>query len=377
MNPSSYLESMKMIHESLLLFLEDETNDIKKFKDFTIIINDQKICDDQHRLRSFLHLLLKIGDNHNRNNYFFNKIEQILTLLKDHMKKYFSNFDIFTIFRSNKRILLFLIEEKIIVMDKHIAKKITTNNYYIKAKYPQYFTPEIQPFINEKWLTKNDKLMEDLKKDLPDYFYKERKIGENDNIICKYIQNDLIKEFVTYVNQTNYPLDSTIKESIYETNYFFIKNQVKSNEEKRKFTLIEYATFFGSIQIFKYLQIKGIKLTNDLWPLAIHGKNNEIIYILQENKIEPNHYCGLYFECIKESIKCHHNEIVDYLLTNYSQCEVFYHSLKNYNFAFIQIEMINDSSFFDLCKYDYYVFVDYLLKNGNFDLNQKTIKKNI
>ena len=55
-----------------------------------------------------------------------------------------------------------------------------------------------------------------------------------------------------------------IPKSIYETNGFKKLNDA---------TLIEYAAFFGSIQIFKYLQIKGVKLTPQLWYFAIHGKN--------------------------------------------------------------------------------------------------------
>ena len=73
-------------------------------------------------------------------------------------KRYFSYSEIFNIFKSNKRILLFLVEQQIIIIDEFIAKKITNIDIYIEAKYPQYFQPEIQPFINEQWFPKNNGL---------------------------------------------------------------------------------------------------------------------------------------------------------------------------------------------------------------------------
>ena len=51
--------------------------------------------------------------------------------------------------------------------------------------------------------------------------------------------------------------------------------------------LVEYAAFFGSIQIFKYLLVNQVKLIPSLWIYAIHSRNPEIIHLLEENNIEP------------------------------------------------------------------------------------------
>ena len=56
--------------------------------------------------------------------------------------------------------------------------------------------------------------------------------GENHSYICSLIREDLIVEFITYVNKVNYPLDSIIDKSFFETNDFLIGKQP---------TLIEYA----------------------------------------------------------------------------------------------------------------------------------------
>ena len=59
-------------------------------------------------------------------------------------------------------------------MDEFIVKNIVNNRKYLKYKYPQFFQPEIQLFINEKWFPKYDendqklrdnKWIEELKKE--------------------------------------------------------------------------------------------------------------------------------------------------------------------------------------------------------------------
>ena len=80
-------------------------------------------------------------------------------------------------------------------------------------------------------------------------------------------------------------------------------------------TLIEYAAFFGSIQIFKFLLLNEVELTSSLWLYAIHGQNAEIIHILEENKVKlPNDF---YEKCFVEAVKCHHNDIANYFKDNF------------------------------------------------------------
>ena len=64
-----------------------------------------------------MYLISKIFKNHYRSNdskCFINKIERIINNYKKKMLLHFSNFEIFQIFKENKRILLFLFEEQII-----------------------------------------------------------------------------------------------------------------------------------------------------------------------------------------------------------------------------------------------------------------------
>ena len=123
--------------------------------------------------------------------------------------------------------------------------------------------------MNEEWFPNKNAWVENIKKELPTNFHELRKVGEDENFICKLIRDDNIKDFIVYVNKNNIQLNTPIKLSIFETNAFLIKKQ---NESQNKgITLTEYAAFFGSIQIIKYLQMEGEKLTPSLWLYAIHS----------------------------------------------------------------------------------------------------------
>ena len=54
------------------------------------------------------------------------------------------------------------------------------------------------------------------------------------------------------------PLTSKIKESFFETNPYLLEN-------KENMTLIEYAAFFGSIQIIQFLNLSSVPLKTSLW----------------------------------------------------------------------------------------------------------------
>ena len=117
-----YLDEMKGIETDLLAFLEEgEENKELNFQNLKDNFDKIKIHEDQHTLMSFLHLLTKIADNHHHSPNFFDKIDQILQIFQEDIKKYYKNIEIFNIFKSNKRILLFLIKQKIMIVDKYIT----------------------------------------------------------------------------------------------------------------------------------------------------------------------------------------------------------------------------------------------------------------
>ncbi|KAK8836735.1 hypothetical protein M9Y10_037252 [Tritrichomonas musculus] len=386
MSSQEYLTMMKDIQENILNFLEEEAKSEENFQHLEDIFNNTKISDNKYNLLSLLHLICNIADNYHSFPNFFSKIERILQFFKEDIKTKFSNSEIFNIFKKNKRILLFLIEQQLIVFDAYVVFKII-HKKFCEAKYPQYFQPEIQPFINEKWFPKynpiwNDNIwVNEIKKELPENFYEKRREGENDNQIIKLIRNDMIEEFDTYVNQNSgISLDSKIQPSIYETNPFILKKlkQLKEKEKKEVgLSLIEYAAFYGSFKIFNYLRVEGVELTPSLWLLAIHGKNSRMIHFLGENHVELEDKS--YKQIFYEAIKCHHNDIANHFLNNYlkdkeeNSLNTINKCLKYYNFAFLKEKSINKSSFGILCKYDYCALANILMKEKVIDINKKEI----
>ncbi|KAK8839930.1 hypothetical protein M9Y10_031645 [Tritrichomonas musculus] len=332
MSIEAFVEKQRKIQRILLDYFDDTT----EYQDTVQQLDLYQCSKNTYDFKIVLYLIVNISNNHQRIGSFFSKIDKILQFYKRDILQYFTNSEIFHIFRRNKRIVLFLIEEKILILDEDISKSMKRYPHYI-----DYFSPEFGNDLKEHEIT---------------IFERNRKEGENDNYICKLIRKDLVVDFITYVNQANIPLSAKIKPSVFETNAFLLKKEA---------ALIEYSAFFGSIQIFQYLLKNNAEMKSDLWSYAIHGRNPEIIFLLEENKVVHDD------KIIKESIKCHHNEITEYFLDNaiekeYS-CDTF--AIKYYNFEFFPKSLESKSLFYYLCKYDYYFLVETLLNSTDIFIN--------
>lgn len=91
MNIEKYLAEMIDIQQHILEYLDDETNSNKNYQNLKDIFEKINIHDNQYELKSLLHLLLKISNNHHQKANFFDKIDQLLQLFKDDIKRYYSN----------------------------------------------------------------------------------------------------------------------------------------------------------------------------------------------------------------------------------------------------------------------------------------------
>ena len=235
MNFTESLERKKKIQESLLIFLEEESNVEENYGNFVQIIKSQKIQEDKYEIKSLIQMINKISDNHQRIFNFIEKIERILKLLKTDLNKYFTNREKFELFKGNKRLLLFLIEEKIVTIDEMIFSILTSEENEV-MRYIEYFGPEIKEILTEEFITtyfnkhkevKKEEILNRIPIEIGEEFYSKRKIGENDNILCELIRHKKTKDFIAYVNLNNIPLQSYIEESIFETNSFLIINEKK------------------------------------------------------------------------------------------------------------------------------------------------------
>ena len=363
MNVQEEIENMKKIHSHILNLLDQENDQEEVFQNIIHEIQDQKLSKDSHLFKTFLHMISKILNNHYRYPNFFTKIEKIILTFKTEIKQFFPNKEIYQIFDKNPKFLLFLYREKIIEIDEETLKLISPRNFV-------YLFPKLA-FENKILL------------ELPENYYEKQQVGENDEPISQIIREDSIEEFITYVNKNDYPLNSYIKKSIFETNDFLNK--------QNNTRLIEYAAFFGSTQIFKYLYKNGVELTSSLWLYGIHSDNAEMIHLLEENQVKPPNES--YEECIKESIKCHHNDITNYILSNqinedieninkikfeekYKE-NIYSYCFHYYNFSYFPSEIEHKIIFYYACEYDYFNIVEYFLKTKQIDLKAKIIIRNI
>ena len=364
-------EKMKTIQSVLLEFLEDESNAEENSENFFKLVSEYHQTEDKYKFKSILRLINAIANNHQRVPNFIFKVERILGQMKQDLQNYFSNSEIFEIFKDNKRILLFLIEEKLITIDKYIFSLITSYEFQSK-NYAEYFFPEIKPFLTkeniEKYQNENPKLRE-----ISEEFYEKRKEGENDSYLCELIRKNQVKEFGVYVNRNNISLESYIEKSIFETNQLLLEN---INNK-----MIEYASFYGSIDIIRYMRFNGnVELTSNMWNYAVHSCNAELIRYLEDNHVSP--IMNNYERILEESIKCHHNEvskyIIDYLIkeedlqddieNNYID-NFYMYAVEFHNYCFFPTNMHYKCMFLCLCEFDYYTLVKLYLSEGNIDVN--------
>lgn len=365
-----FIDEMKTIQELILDFIDkEESSEMdQNFQDVIKIIQEKKIREDKYKLFETLRLISKISQNHYRSLNFFEKIDKIISILTNDINKHFTNAEIFHLFKKNKQILFLLFSKQILVPDQMIADTFQTE-YYKERFYPDYFYPEFSNFYD---ICQTKSRNKDIYSDIQSFNEKRMK-GENDNYICYLIQRDSIEDFVSFVIKSSISLNSNIHPSIFETNAFLLNQKSTS--------LIEYASFFGSFQIFQFLRINKVTLTPSLWRYTVHGNNPELIHILEEDKIEreDKSYAAFLFE----SIKCHHINIMNYLLDEFDikNERINIQGIKYSNFIcilnndYLDNKSILISFFANLCKYEHYFIVNLVLENTDLDINKKDVFK--
>ena len=173
--------------------------------------------------------------------------------------------------------------------------------------------------------------------------------------------------------------------------------------------------------------MNNVELTSSLWFYTIQSNNAILIHMLEDNHVKPieetddedyeysedeseeenneveiesdeNDYednnesneenkCSFsYKSCLKMAIKCHHNEIANYIIDNLLEIEqkkkkkiAFEKEFASYcflysNFFFYPTSLDDNYTFLYLCKYHYPYFVRLYLKEKNIDINFTNIK---
>ena len=293
MNYDLYIDQMKAIQSLLLNFFDEEPTPtseetISKFIFFDQITTEGK----KDRLIDILQLISQITNEHHRTSNFYGKIEKVLSLFTNEIKQTLSKSQIINFFSSNKLILHYLIRQQILVIDEEVSAILMENG--------DYFIYDLADFYQNESVRQIKASGEKYK-----VYERKQEIGENDHLLCKFIRDDSIDDFIVYINKNNISLSSQINSSSYETHPFLLTAQP---------TIIQYAAFFGSIRIFDYLLNNKVDFDHSLWLYAIHSNNPEMIYKIEDLKL--NFDKSFYIRCFYEAIKCHHNEIANYIKEN-------------------------------------------------------------
>lgn len=147
-------------------------------------------------------------------------------------------------------------------------------------------------------------------------------LGYSNDEMARVIRDDDIESFQSIVSKfgENFDFNQTVKTTIFE------RCSIISHDP----TLIEYASFFNSIKIFKHLLLNKADIhaiNHDVYSLdhfAIAGGSFEIIHILEQNKIS-------FKSSIQFAIKYLQNDILRWLIDNYKPKSETDFQLMNFN----------------------------------------------
>ncbi|OHT14527.1 hypothetical protein TRFO_15042 [Tritrichomonas foetus] len=184
-----------------------------------------------------------------------------------------------------------------------------------------------------------------------------------ENELSLIIRNDDCDKFQNICSSPAFKLNSRI-ESIGIT-------KIMPNPQENP-TLIEYAAFFGSIKIFKYLLIHIDSLPQSLVLYAVSGGNIEILHLCEQHNCSFN-------DCIKYAVKYRHYDMISWLIET-KQCQLDYKYIIKYHanefiIKFLQ-EFIskNDKNIlskmlYSSVKYNNYCLTSFLTNFPNTNLN--------
>ena len=138
-----YFDLMKDVEENIFTYIEEGNQ-----KSFFNYLNDQKIAENKQIFKSFLYTLVHISNNYHRTKDIYDKIDTILIKYKVSIQRFYKNSEIFNIFKKNKRILLFLIQQKLFSINQGIIDFFFQKKFR-QESYIEYFFPEVETYLPE------------------------------------------------------------------------------------------------------------------------------------------------------------------------------------------------------------------------------------
>ncbi|OHS95391.1 hypothetical protein TRFO_10526 [Tritrichomonas foetus] len=276
-----------------LFGLSEET-----YEDTLQYLNNSNFLNDRQLFRELIYSISKAVVKRPLVLHLYYKI---LTHLADKIKSFFDSDEILRMIRIPFLLPKFLeigvVDiSTIIRMSRIDFSLFSINAPEIKAADPKFFDEQLNLLKPEQ------------RKEIESANFEMDKMhrmnGINIDPIALSIRFNNLDEFKKLLQETQNDVNSQIVISKYEL-CVMVSDYIKMP------TYIEYAAFFGSLDVFKYLVEQNAILSDRLPEFAIAGGNMEILRIIEEKELD------FYEACLDAAISFHRNELVDYLVENF------------------------------------------------------------
>lgn len=275
-----HIDELNKLKELQSMLLDVTSEDIEKVKEY---ISSSIFIQTKEGLRQ---LSYTIAVALNSRPLKYQQYIDIITFLVPQIKSFFTQDEIVDDIFGHNSIRLRLLEENVIDFS-------TIYNYDRSESTFFFFGPEFKKFYPDYF---NEHEIEFRNVDLKKHFLL-RSEGMNESEMAILIRNDDIENFQKFVSRLNINLNGNVPKSKYEISFFL----------KATTSIIEYAAFYGSLKIFKFLCMNNVSFSDQLREFAVAGGNYDIVHILEMKNVKFD------LDCLNKAIQYHHNEIVRYI----------------------------------------------------------------
>lgn len=223
---------------------------------------------------------------------------EIIKSLKNSIETHFTSYELLTDIFQNQFLRYKLFELGLISVSN--VKSFIRN---LKNDMSLFFTfffeiKSLDEKFSNSYLHLSPEVRIDMKEITPEEhsFYRDFPLCQ-EKVACLIRSNDVIS-LQSLQAATNLNINIKIR-SAYEIHLFSMNEM----------SLIEYAAFFGAVDVFKYLLLNGAVLSENVANCSIAGGHYEIIHILEQNGIKFNTK-----ELLNVAIEYHRNDIVEYIV---------------------------------------------------------------
>ena len=123
------VQELKTFQKYLFEFLDKKEQTEESFQNLSKLVSSHNF--NTNEIKPFISSITNIHSNRHRSESFNEKIFQVLSLFLDKLKEknHYSNRSLFNMFKNDKGILLFLIEQEVLTIDDEIKEIILKNKY--------------------------------------------------------------------------------------------------------------------------------------------------------------------------------------------------------------------------------------------------------